>query len=67
LITFSKEFNDIILDEKISPLALACYIGKLDTVKLLLQNLTIDIDFGTYDSGYTPLIVACLTGNYEIV
>ena len=42
-------------------------MGKLDTAKLLLQNLSIDIDFGTYDSGYTPLIVACLTGNYEIV
>ena len=36
-------------------------------VQLLLKNLTIDIDFATFGKGYTPLIVACLTGNFEIV
>lgn len=62
-----KEFKDVVLDLKISPLCLACYQGKLELVKLLLTNKTIDINFETYDSNYTALIISCLTGNYEIV
>jgi ankyrin repeat protein len=36
-------------------------------MKLLLNNESIDIDLETVDSGYTPLCVAAISGNYEIL
>jgi ankyrin repeat protein len=37
-------------------------------MKLLLNNDSIDIDLPTYNyTGYTPLCVAAISGNYEIL
>ena len=36
-------------------------------MKLLLNNESIDLDLETNDSGYTPLCVAAISGNYEIL
>ena len=66
-INFLLEYPDLSFDREITPLILACFLGRIDCVRLLLENPHIDIDLASEDSGYTPLCVACLTGNYEIV
>jgi len=42
-------------------------LGRLEIVKLLLQNECIDADLGSEESGQTPLTISALTGNYEIM
>ncbi|CAD8161611.1 unnamed protein product [Paramecium pentaurelia] len=66
-INFLEQFNEIELDQKISPLICACYLGRLEIVKLLLSNCQVDVDLASVDSGQTPLSVAAMTGNYEIL
>jgi ankyrin repeat protein len=39
----------------------------LEIVKLLLSNTQVDVDLASMDSGQTPLSVAAMTGNYEIL
>jgi hypothetical protein len=66
-INFLEEDKDIQFDQKISPLLCACYVGKVETVLLLLNNETIDVNLSSFPEGYTPLMVACFKGYYEIV
>jgi len=66
-VNFLLEYPDLSFDREITPLILACFLGRIDCVRLVLENPTADIDLPSEDSGYTPLCVACLTGNYEIV
>lgn len=66
-LNYLKEYNEINLDTKINPLLCACYLGRADIVKYILQNPTIDVDFASVDAGHTPLTIACLTANYEIL
>lgn len=42
-------------------------MGRLEIVKLLLSNTQVDVDLSSMDSGQTPLSVAAMTGNYEIL
>ena len=64
---YLEEFKDIEVDNLISPLHLASFTGKVEIVKLLLENETIDLDLPTKDSGFTAASIACATGNYEIL
>ena len=32
----------------------------------MLQSEYVDVDLGSEDSGFTPLSVACISGQYEI-
>ncbi len=66
-VNFLLEYTDLSFDREITPLILACFLGRIDCVRLILENPAVDIDLPSEDSGYTPLCVACLTGNYEIV
>lgn len=66
-LNFLIEYKDLSFDKKMSPLILASYLGRIECVKLMLENPYLDIDISTEDSGYTSLCVACLTGNYEVV
>jgi len=66
-VNFLLEYPDLSFDREITPLILACFLGRIDCVRLILENPAADIDLPSEDSGYTPLCVACLTGNYEIV
>lgn len=66
-LNFLKEYNEINLDTKIHPLLCACYLGRCEIVKYILMNPSIDIDLGSMDSGHTPLTIACMTANYEIL
>ena len=55
------------LDDKISPLAAASFLGRAKIAELLLQNPLIDINIVTEDHEYTPLCAACMAGNLELV
>jgi len=66
-LNYLKEYNEINLDTKIHPLLCACYLGRSEIVKYILQNPSIDIDLGSFEAGHTPLTIACLTANYEIL
>ena len=58
---------DISIDKEISPLILACYIGKLEIITYLLTNEYIDINLQSKPEKYSPLIISCYKGYYEIV
>jgi ankyrin repeat protein len=49
-----------------TPLILACYLGRYEIVKYMLQNPTTDVNMGSDDSGFTPLGISCMNGYYEI-
>jgi len=66
-LNFCINFSEIELDEKISPLVLACYLGRIELVKMCLSNSAIDIDYGTEPNDITPLISACMSSNFEIM
>lgn len=65
-LNYIEEFKHIPLDNRISPLILACYLGRLEIVKLLLLNPQINIDKGSDDLGFTPLSAACMSGFFEL-
>jgi hypothetical protein len=46
---------------------MACFLGRLDALKILFLNEYLDYDMATEPSGYTPLILAAMSGYYEIV
>ena len=58
---------DISIDKEISPLILACYIGKLEIISYLLTNDNININLQSKPEKYSPLIISCYKGYYEIV
>ena len=55
------------LDDKITPLSCAAFLGRVRITELLLENPLIDINQTTEDHEYTPLCAGCMAGNYEIV
>jgi len=66
-INFLEEFKDLDVDNLICPLHLATFTGKIEIVKLLLENDMTNIDIQTQTSGFTSTSIACATGNYEIL
>jgi ankyrin repeat protein len=55
------------LDDRITPLTCAAFLGRLKIAELLLENALVDLDLCTEEHEYTPLSAACMAGNYEIV
>lgn len=55
------------LDDEITPLACAAFLGRVRITELLLENALIDINMPTEENEYTPLCAACMAGNFEIV
>lgn len=55
------------LDDFITPLTCAAFLGRVRITELLLENPLIDINLSTDENDYTPLCAACMAGNYEIV
>lgn len=55
------------LDDKITPLSCAAFLGRVRITELLLENPLIDINMMTQENEYTPLCAACMAGNFEIV
>ena len=66
-LNFNISFPEVYLDSKLSPLSFACHQGKLDIIKILLENEKIDIDYPTEYQNLTPLQIACQAGHYEIL
>ena len=55
------------LDDKITPLTCAAFLGRTRITELLLENPLVDINMTTEENDYTPLSAACMAGNFEIV
>lgn len=61
------------IDDYVTPLIYCAYygnshlsLGLKEITKFLLKNKKIDIDLETHNNRQTPLIVACMRGNYEM-
>ena len=54
------------LDDQVSPLACAAFLGRTKIAELLLENPYIDINMATEENGYSPLCAAAMSGNYEV-
>ena len=48
------------LDELITPLTCAAFLGRANIVELLLQNESIDLEMATVENEYTALMAACM-------
>ena len=59
--------SEIDLDNKITPLTAASFLGRLEIVSMLLENPFIEVNMGTQDIYMTPLSSACAGGHYLIV
>jgi ankyrin repeat protein len=66
-LNFIIEDQEIQFYKKITPLLSACYVGKVDTIFILLGNDNLDVNQESIPEGYTPLMVSCFKGYYEIV
>ena len=55
------------LDELISPLTCAAFLGRSDIVQFLLKNESIDLEMATIENEFTPLMAACMAGRLEVV
>lgn len=55
------------LDELITPLTCAAFLGRLEIVELLLQNQQIDLEMQTQENEYTALQAGCMAGHFEVV
>lgn len=55
------------LDDKITPLAAAAFLGRYEIVDLILENPMVDIDMATEETGLTPLSSAWAAGHYMVV
>ena len=55
------------LDELVSPLTCAAFLGRADIVQLMLQNESLDLEMATEENEYTALMAACMAGSLEVV
>lgn len=55
------------LDELITPLTCAAFLGRSNIVEFLLKNQTIDLEMATIENEFTPLMAACMAGSLEVV
>ena len=55
------------LDEQISPLTCAAFLGRLQVLELLLESHLIDLELTTQENEYSALQVACMGGHFDCV
>ena len=66
-LNFRIEHPDTDLDDRITPLTAASFLGRYEIVSMLLENPFLDIDMQTEETGLTALSSACAAGHYMIV
>lgn len=66
-LNYLEEFSHVEIDKVISPLILACHLGRQEIVKYLLQNESINAGLLSEPKKESPLSVACASGFYELV
>ena len=55
------------LDELVSPLTCAAFLGRADITTLFLKNPNIDLELATVENEYTALMAACMAWCLEVV
>lgn len=55
------------LDELVTPLTCAAFLGRLQILELLLENQNLDLEMMTVENEYTALHAACMAGRFDIV
>ena len=55
------------LDELVSPLTCAAFLGRTDMVEVLLKNESLDLEMATVENEYTALMAASMAGCLEMV
>mmetsp|Transcript_784 Transcript_784/g.1180 ORF Transcript_784/g.1180 Transcript_784/m.1180 type:complete len:189 (+) Transcript_784:209-775(+) len=55
------------LDELVSPLTCAAFLGRAEIIELLLKNASLDLEMATVENEYTALMAACMAGCLEVV
>ena len=55
------------LDELVSPLTCAAFLGRTDMVEVLLKNQSLDLEMATVENEYTALMAASMAGCLEMV
>lgn len=56
------------LDQKITPLTQAAYLGRKQIVELMLDNyMYLDLNLPTVDNSYSAVAAACMSGHFDIV
>ena len=55
------------LDELISLLCCAAFLGRQSIVRLFLENENLDLELTTQENEYTALQAACMAGHLEVV
>lgn len=66
-LNFLIEHDDTDLDDKVTPLAAASFLGRHEIVVMMLQNPMVDIDMPTQNTGLTPLTSSWCSGHYLVV
>ena len=61
------KFNKIISKIFYFLYLIKAYLGDYEITKFLLKHPKIDVDFCSEPSNYTPLQLATITGNFELV
>lgn len=64
---FPSSLIGLKFDKELTPLILCCYIGKLEIFNYLLTNDEINVNMSSTPCLFSPLMIACYKGFYEIV
>jgi len=66
-LNYLEDFNEIEIDVGITPLIVTAHLGRLEILKMILENESVEVNKGSQELQLTPLSIACAAGNYEIV
>jgi len=66
-LNFLEDFSEVEIDIGITPLILTAHLGRVEILKMILENESLDVNKGSQELKLTPLSIACAAGNFEIV
>lgn len=65
-LNFLWDKSKVAFDKKLSPLLVACFIGKVEIIQILTSNIYLDVNLASEEESYTPIMVALYKGYYEV-